>query len=136
MLATELARHEGGSSLPCLPLADRAHPLEAPAGQDRRAWVRARVEDLLADSGLPDPQGGSIDDRWEWAAPLLLDPGLPAFLRAWRAGELSGSSDGEPLPPPNPELFGAYVDDPASMSRGSDWAVDLSPPVTGDSGEG
>jgi hypothetical protein len=41
----------------------------------------------------------------------LLDPGLPAFLRAWRAGELSGSSDGEPLPPPNPELFGAYVDD-------------------------
>ena len=100
--------------LPCLPLADRAHPLEAPAGQDRRArraWVRACVEDLLADSGLPDPQGGSIDDRWEWVAPLLLDPGLPAFLRAWHDGELSGSSDGEPLPPPNPELFGAYVDD-------------------------
>ena len=36
---------------------------------------------------------------------------MPAFLRAWRDGELSGSSDGEPLPPPNPELFGAYVDD-------------------------
>ena len=97
--------------LPCLPLADRAHPLEAPAGEDRRAWVRARVDELLADPGLPDPRGGSIDDRWEWAAPLLLDPGLPAFLRAWHDGELAGSSDAAPLPQPNPEVFGAYVDD-------------------------
>ena len=28
--------------LPCLPLAERAHPLGAPPGQDRRAWVRAQ----------------------------------------------------------------------------------------------
>ena len=97
--------------LPCLPLADRAHPLDAPAGQDRRAWVRARVEELLADLGLPNPQDGNIDDRWEWAAPLLLDPELPAFLRAWRDGELHAWSDAEPLPQPNPEIFGLYVDD-------------------------
>ena len=97
--------------LPCLPLADRAHPLEAPAGQDRRAWVRARVEALLADPGLPDPQNGHIDDRWEWAALLLLDPGLSGLLRAWRDKELPGSADGKPLLPPNPEVFGAYVDE-------------------------
>ena len=108
--------------LSCLPLADRAHPLGAPAGQDRRVWVRARVEELLADSGLPDPQDGHIDDRWEWAAPLLLDPGLSGLLRAWRDEELPGSSDGRPLLPPNPEVFGAYVDDllaidPRSLGR-------------------
>ena len=108
--------------LPCLPVADRAHPLDAPAGQDRRAWVRARVEDLLADPGLPNPQDGSIDDRWEWAAPLLLDPGLSGVLRAWRDEELPGSPDGKPLLPPNPEVFGAYVDDllaidPRSLGR-------------------
>ena len=97
--------------LPCLPLADRAHPLGAPAGQDRRAWVRVQVDELLSDPRLPDPQEGSIDDRWEWAAPLLLDPELPAFLRAWRDGELSGTSDNEPLPQPNPDVFGAYVSD-------------------------
>ena len=97
--------------LPCLPLADRAHPLDAPAGQDRRSWVRARVDELLADPRLPNPREGSIDDRWEWAAPLLLDPELPAFLRAWRDGELPAWSDNEPLPQPNPDLFGAYVDD-------------------------
>ena len=97
--------------LPCLPLADRAHPLGAPPGQDRRAWVRARVDELLSDPRLPNPQEGSIDDRWEWAAPLLLDPELPAFLRAWRDGELRAWSDNEPLPQPNPDLFGAYVDD-------------------------
>ena len=97
--------------LPCLPLADRAHPLGAPPGQDRRAWVRAQVEDLLADPRLPNPRDGSIDDRWEWAAPLVLDPDLPAFLRAWRDGELAGASDNEPLPQPNPDVFGAYVDD-------------------------
>ena len=97
--------------LPCLPLADRAHPLAAPPGQDRRAWVRARVDALLADPRLPDRQDGSIDDRWEWAAPLLLDPELPAFLRAWRDGGLAGESDNESLPQPNPDVFGAYVDD-------------------------
>ena len=97
--------------LPCLPLADRAHPLGAPPGQDRRAWVRAQVDDLLSDPGLPNPPEGSVDDRWEWAAPLLLDPELPTFLRAWRDGELSGASDNEPLPQPNPDVFGAYVDE-------------------------
>ena len=97
--------------LPCLPLADRAHPLAAPPGQDRRDWVRAEVDELLSDPRLPNPQAGNVDDRWEWVAPLLLDPELPAFLRAWRDGELPGTSDGEPLPQPNPELFGAYVDD-------------------------
>ena len=97
--------------LPCLPLADRAHPLEAPAGQDRRAWVRARVKELLTDPRLPDPQDGSVDDRWEWAAPLLLDPELRTFLRAWRDGEPPASSDDEPLPQPNPELFRVYVDE-------------------------
>lgn len=94
--------------LPCLSLADRAHPLEAPAGQDRRAWVRGRVDELL--SSLPDPPNGPVDDRWEWAVPLLLDPGLRAFLREWRDGRLRGP-DGEPLPRPNPEVFGAYVGD-------------------------
>ena len=97
--------------LPCLPLADRAHPLGAPAGEDRRAWVRAQVEELLADPRLPNPQGGNVDDRWEWAAPRLLDPELPAFLRAWRDDELHAWSDAEPLPQPNPEIFGQYVDD-------------------------
>ena len=97
--------------LPCLPLADRAHPLAAPPGPDRRGWVRTRVDELLSHPTLPNPQEGSIDDRWEWVAPLLLDAELPAFLRAWRDGELSGASDGEPLPQPNPQLFRAYVDD-------------------------
>ena len=89
--------------LPCLPLADRAHPLAAPPSQDRRAWTRAQVDDLLTE--LPNRRDGSIDDRWEWAAPLLLDPELPAFLRAWRDRELPGASDGEPLPRPNPDVF-------------------------------
>ena len=116
--------------LPCLPLADRAHPLEAPAGEDRRAWVRTRVEELLADSGLPNPQGGNIDDRWERVAPLLLDPELPAFLRAWRDDELHPWSDAEPLPQPNPEIFGQYVDDllaidPGDLGRRPPDLVDL-----------
>ena len=100
--------------LPCLPLADRAHPLAAPEGQDRRIWVRSRVEELLSDPTLPNPQDGTIDDRWEWAAPLLLDPELQGLLRMWR--------DGGSLPIPNPEVFSAYIDDllaiePDSLGR-------------------
>ena len=36
---------------------------------------------------------------------------MPAFLRAWRDDELPGASDNEQLPQPNPDVFGAYVDD-------------------------
>ena len=97
--------------MPCLPLADQAHPLEAPAGRDRRDWVRDRVEILLSASGLPSAEHGPIDDRWEWAAPLILDPALRPFLQAWRNGELQAFSDGTLLPKPNPELFNDYVDD-------------------------
>ncbi len=97
--------------LPCLPLADRVHPLEAPPGQDRHKWVREAVEALLSASGLPDPQDGPVDERWEWAAPLLLDPGLRSFLEAWRNGRHPAIEGDGPLPRPNPELFGAYVND-------------------------
>ena len=97
--------------LPCLPLADRAHPLVAPEGWDRRTWVRSRVEELLSDPTVPNPQDGAIDDRWEWVAPLLLDPELQGLLRMWR-------DDGS-LPIPNPEVFSAYIDDLLSLDRGS-----------------
>ena len=91
--------------------------LEAPAGRDRRAWVRARVEELLSDPKLPDPRNGPVDDRWEWVAPLLLDAELAPFLRAWRDGRLRRFDD-EPLPRPNPEFFGAYVDDMLAVEPG------------------
>jgi hypothetical protein len=93
--------------MPCLTLADEAHPLEAPAGRDRREWVRERVGALLA--RLPDPQSGDIDDRWEWAAPLLLDSGLADFLAAWR--------DRPEIPKPNEEVFKAYADDILSVQQ-------------------
>ena len=95
--------------LPCLPLADDAHPLRAPLGTDRRRWVRERVTALL--SGLPDPPDGPIDDRWEWAVPLLLDPGLRGFLEQWRRGALTGLKDSDPLAKPNRDVFDSYLDD-------------------------
>ncbi len=97
--------------LPCLPLADRAHPLNAPPGHDRRKWVRHAVENLLSAPDIPDPHDCPVDDRWEWAAPLFLDPELRAFLKAWRDEDVPAVDDDKSLPRPNPELFGAYVDD-------------------------
>ena len=116
--------------LPCLPLADQAHPLDAPAGCDCREWVRSRVERLLADPDLPDPQDGEIDARWEWAAPLLLDPALRTFLHAWREGALQGSSEDKKFPKPNRELFDLYLDDlltlpPDELGRRPPGLVDL-----------
>lgn len=70
--------------LPCVTLADAAHPLAAPAGTDRRDWGRGQVEKLLADPRLPNVQDGPVDERWEWAIPLFPDPAMRAFLETWR----------------------------------------------------
>ncbi len=106
--------------LPCLPLAYRAHPLLGSLGEDRQAFVRARVEELLAE--LPEPSGGDVDDRWEWAALLVLDPGLRSLLEWWRA-------DREP-DPSNPDAFHQYVVDlleldVSGLGRRPDGLVDL-----------
>lgn len=85
--------------MPCLPLAD-LHPLSAPSGANRRDWAAGRVADLLED--LPNPMSGQVDHRWEWAAPLLLDDGLRAFLTEWRD---------EPDLPPSTDHFRSYLDD-------------------------
>jgi hypothetical protein len=96
--------------LPCLALADDAHPLDAPPDMDRRAWVRAQIDRLLAAPNLPDPHEGPVDARWEWALPMLLDPGLRGLLVRWRDGGIA-TCDGAAPTPPNPEAFGGYVED-------------------------
>ena len=86
--------------LPCLPLA-AIHPLGAHSEQSEpRHWVRTRVEELL--QGLPNPEGRKVDDRWEWVAPLLFDPGLRDFLRQWCDSD---------LPHAKANHFRSYVDD-------------------------
>ena len=84
--------------------------------------VRERVAELLSDPSLPDPQVGEVDDRWEWAAPLVLDPTLRTFLGDW-------VNDSE-LRRPNPDLFGAYVADlcglnSSELGRRPEGLVDL-----------
>jgi hypothetical protein len=110
--------------LPCAPLADLAHPLAAPPGSGRRAWVRQRVCELLANPELPDPQDAPVDDRWEWVGPLLLDPGLRPFLETWRDARV------ETMDKPNPEVFPGYIDDllaldPGELGRRPEGLTDL-----------
>ena len=97
--------------LPCVALADATHPLAAPAGCDLRRWTEQRIQLLLSSSGLPDPKDGPVDDRWEWVAPLAVDPGLRQFLQAWRNGELTAFTAESSLPKPNPDHFDSYLED-------------------------
>ena len=100
--------------LPCLPLADQAHPLAAPADCDRRDWVRTQVERLLANPAIPDSRDGEIDDRWEWAWPIVLDPALREFLRTFVDDASLPSSDTEDsaeLDDAKRNVFNLYVDD-------------------------
>ncbi len=110
--------------LPCLSLADVAHPLSAPADVDRRTWVRYQIAKLLADPSVPNPREGPVDDRWEWIAPLLIDPGLREFLETWKA------ADPELVFKPNPEVLGGYIDDllnldPETLGRRPDHLAEL-----------
>jgi hypothetical protein len=97
--------------LPCLRLADEAHPLAAPPDTDRCAWVRQQVERLLVE--LPDPTDGPVDDRWEWACLYLLDPGMRTFLERWR------DADVEEMDKPNPDVLPAYIDELLSIDIGA-----------------
>lgn len=45
---------------------------------EARAWARERVSKLV--EGLPNPDDGVVDERWYWAAPLLLDADLAREL--------------------------------------------------------
>ena len=115
--------------LPSCKLADEAHPLGAPEGCDRRDWVRERVEAMLAEPAVPNPQEGDVDPRWEWAAPLLLDPGLREFVVIWRSDASLNSNDAS-LPSPNRDVLPAYLDDllaidPATIGRRPDGLADL-----------
>lgn len=108
--------------LPCLRLADDAHPLAAPAGFDRRQWVRERVAKMLDDARLPNSKEGDIDHRWEWAAPLMLDDRLRDFIKRW--------VQDDSLPKPNAEILPDYLNDllaldPATLGRRPDDLVDL-----------
>lgn len=108
--------------LPCLALADKAHPLAAPPDTDSRTWVRQQVGRLLA--ALPDPTDGPVDDRWEWACLYLLDPSMGSFLERWR------DADVKELDKPNPEVLPAYIDellalDPKTLGRRPDGLADL-----------
>jgi len=110
--------------LPCLALADAAHPLAAPESVDRRAYTRGRIEVLLSDPSLPDPQEGPEDDRWETAVLLLLDPGMRVFLQLWR------DADPQKFSKPNPEVLPDYIEDllafdPAGLGRRPEGLVDL-----------
>ena len=65
--------------MPCLPLADRCTSTGSPDGSGPSGLgAHERVEELLAD--LPNPSGGEVDRRWEWAVAILLDPELRDFL--------------------------------------------------------
>jgi hypothetical protein len=110
--------------LPCLTLADYAHPLSAPEGVDRRTWVRYQVAKLLADPALPNPDQGPVDERWEWAIPILLDPQMRSFLEYWRDASV------DEIAKPNPEVLPGYIDDllaldPTSLGRRPDDLADL-----------
>jgi len=110
--------------MPCVPLADRVHPLSAPQGSDVRGWVRERIGGMLgelAGQGSPD---GEADPRWEYMAPLLLDPGLRGFLQYW-----AGASP-EETGKPNADVLPAYLQDlldldPATLGRQPEGLADL-----------
>ena len=52
-------------------------------------------------SELPNPTAGEVDNRWEWALPLLLDPDLRDFLRAWQRDTDRDRAQATPARPAN-----------------------------------
>lgn len=91
---------------PSVQLAATADPrvfaAEQPTGSldQLRSWASERVSPLL--NALPGgPQGGDVDERWYWAAPLLLDRGVSGswwryrhLAWEWSAGDKRANEEG------------------------------------------
>jgi NAD(P)-dependent dehydrogenase (short-subunit alcohol dehydrogenase family) len=110
--------------MPCTALADWAHPLLATRGADPRDWVRERIGEKLAELEGLDAGEGKPDHRWEYMAPLLLDPGMRDFLEYW------ASASPEAVGKPSSEAFSAYLQDlleiePESLGRQPEGLADL-----------
>ena len=117
--------------LPSCKLADEAHPLARARADMRpsRLGARACRSDARGAFAVPNPQEGDVDPRWEWAAPLLLDPGLREFVVIWRSDASLNGKDAS-LPSPNRDVLPAYLDDllaidPATIGRRPDGLADL-----------
>lgn len=83
-----------GLLYPSQALAERADPLrfalsrgasEALASpREVTDWARARIERALNSAHLPNPKAGDEDQRWYWAAPILMDKHrFPELARQW-----------------------------------------------------
>lgn len=110
--------------MPCLPLADYAHPLLAPEGFETRSWVRSRVAELLEQVENHGDSTAPSDPRWEYLAPILIDPGLREFLTYWSRAPAKEVGN------PNPESLPAYLADLLSadlstLGRQPDGLADL-----------
>ena len=97
--------------LPCLPLSDLTHPLETKNGRRILTRIQKGIRRLLADAGLPRKRSGPVDPRWNWAIPVLLDPGLRRFLQQWRDGELELKSESEFEQTNQSDHFRSYLSD-------------------------
>jgi hypothetical protein len=65
------------------------------------SWAIERVEPLLADLPAGQPAGAEVDERWYWAAPLLLDAEVsedwwadPDLAAAWSDHDRRASAEG------------------------------------------
>ena len=97
--------------VPSLRFADELHPLAAPEGSDVRAWVGERIEAMLAEVTEATSEEAE-DPRWEYMAPVVLEPELRAFFRYW--AQASDQDTGKP----NPEALPHYLDDLANLDPG------------------
>jgi hypothetical protein len=74
---------------PCLTFAQHCDPRDLARGPkltaaEARAHFAAQIRDLVKHLGIVHEAAGSIDERWYWLAPILLDfAEFPEAARAW-----------------------------------------------------
>ena len=97
--------------LPCLSLSDLSHPLDRQRRGSVRSRTKAAISKLLSDRRLPRKQSGPVDNRWTWAAPVVLDGGLRSFLQRWKSGEFDHLDERDYGKSDKPDHFSDYLDD-------------------------
>jgi hypothetical protein len=102
--------------------------MDPPQLEDVIGWVRQKISTALSDMSVPAIEGAAVDQRWYWAAPILLDLtrdeeatrewfGQADLATLWQRHVAEGPAAEEEAEPAAEDRWAAHVEEARRLLR-------------------